>query len=108
MSEETNYPVATVPAQAAADTCPTMPPVVRLQHSEAEEEFLNNLYAQLKPEAVGVYVQYFLARTPGHLQMDMKDLLKADLETPPSVPPEALATSPVTEQPASPVTEQPA
>lgn len=80
----------TPPVQTHADCAPAIPVAPEQQHTAAEEEFLDNLYAQLKPMAVDAYVSYFLARTPAHLQNDMKDLLKADLETPPSVPPEAL------------------
>jgi hypothetical protein len=59
------------------------------QHSEGDEEWLDNLYEELKPEAVLVYINYFLARTPAHLQQDMRDMLEADVATPPTPPPEA-------------------
>jgi hypothetical protein len=55
------------------------------RHSEAEEAMLEALYADLKPEANLMYVNYFLARTPAHLQEDMKDLVEAGLVDEPPV-----------------------
>lgn len=69
-----------------SDGPPVDPPKVATQHTAAEEEFLNNLYVTLKPEAVYTYLQYFLLRTPSHLQDDMKDLITADLAIPPTPP----------------------
>jgi hypothetical protein len=62
-------------------------PVAKVQHTEAEEEQLQLLYASLKPEAVAMYLNYFLSRTPAHLQTDMKDLIEADMIVPPTPPP---------------------
>jgi hypothetical protein len=75
-----NAPVATPTADEVA-----------ARHTAAEEEYLEGLYAELKPLAVDAYIAYFLARTPAHLQDDMKDLVKADLAIPPEQP--ALMTS---------------
>lgn len=55
------------------------------RHSEAEEAMLEALYADLKPEANLMYVNYFLARTPAHLQEDMKALVEAGLADDPPV-----------------------
>ena len=60
--------------------------VVTPQHSDAEEEMLQQLYAELKPQAAADYLNYFLARTPPHLQEDMANIVKDDLATPPTPP----------------------
>ena len=73
------------PVPSPYDTPPAN--VVAPLHTEAEEQYLNELYAQLKPEAVVEYLKYFLARTPAHLQEDMRDLISADVATPPEPPP---------------------
>ena len=65
------------------------PPVAAKTHTEAEEEQLQATYAELKPQAALMYLNYFLARTPAHLQEDMKAIVEADLATPPVAPPEA-------------------
>lgn len=81
-------------APLADPNAPTAVPTadeVAARHTAAEEEYLEGLYAELKPLAVDAYIAYFLARTPAHLQDDMKDLVKADLAIPPEQP--ALMTS---------------
>jgi hypothetical protein len=59
------------------------------KHSDAEEQELQKLYADLKPQAMNEYVNYFLSRTPAHLQQDMADIIKEDLATPPVAPSQA-------------------
>jgi hypothetical protein len=64
------------------------------QHTDAEEAMLQQLYADLKPEAQIAYLNYFLARTPADLQQDMADLIKADMAPPEEVPPGARSAPP--------------
>ena len=52
---------------------------IDVRHSEAEAAYLDTLYAELRPEAELAYVTFFLARTPAHLQEDMKELVLAGL-----------------------------
>jgi hypothetical protein len=77
-------------AKAAKDAEPKVTamedPEVAAQHSAAEEEYLQNLYTELKPEAAAMYLNFFLARTPADLQEDMKAIVEADLATPPTPP----------------------
>jgi hypothetical protein len=61
-------------------------PAATPQHSDAEEAMLQQLYVDLKPQAMTEYVNYFLVRTPPHLQGDMTDIIKSDLATPPTPP----------------------
>ena len=70
----------------AREARPGDPPVVETYHTEAEELYLEDLYTDLQPEADMAYVQYFLARTPAHLQEDMKDLVRANMPNPPDEP----------------------
>jgi hypothetical protein len=64
------------------------------KHSDAEEQELQKLYAELKPQAQAEYINYFLSRTPAHLQQDMLDIIKEDFKTPPVVPPPQATTQP--------------
>ena len=54
-------------------------PQVESRHTEAEEAELRSHYESLLPQANIEYVNYFLARTPAHMQEDMKDLIQEGL-----------------------------
>lgn len=82
------------------------PPKAAVVHTEAEEEYLEDLHRQLKPEAQLAYVNFYLARTPAHLQEDMKELIQGDLTPPP--PPESPAEEMAQEQVAQAVAPAPA
>jgi hypothetical protein len=75
-----SYPNADAPV-------PQVEPAPEPLHTEAEEEMLEALYAELKPEAIKAYLNYFLSRTPPALQHDMHDLIKDDISVPPEPPP---------------------
>jgi len=59
---------------------------IDVRHSEAEEAYLESLYAELEPEARLAYASFFLSRTPAHLQEDMKALVVEKFPNPPDAP----------------------